>query len=99
MATVVIVLVVIAALVALTLFQAVNVVSQGTVAVIERFGRYTRTLSPGLRLLMPFVDKVRAVIDVREQVVPFSRAAAPSWRSPVPTISTRSASPASSRAC
>jgi regulator of protease activity HflC (stomatin/prohibitin superfamily) len=71
MAAVVIVLVVIAALVALTLFQAVNVVSQGTVAVIERFGRYTRTLSPGLRLLMPFVDKVRAVIDVREQVVPF----------------------------
>ncbi|GAA1955464.1 SPFH domain-containing protein [Catenulispora subtropica] len=71
MITTVVVLIVIAALIGLSLFQSVRIVGQGTVAVIERFGRYTRTLTPGLRILMPVVDRVRAIIDVREQVVPF----------------------------
>ena len=71
MLTTVIVLIVIIALVTVSMLQSVKIVGQGTVAVIERFGRYTRTLTPGLRLLMPVVDRVRAIIDVREQVVPF----------------------------
>jgi regulator of protease activity HflC (stomatin/prohibitin superfamily) len=71
MVSAIVTLVVIALVVALSLFQSVRIVGQGTVAVIERFGRYTRTLTPGLRLLVPFVDKVRSIIDVREQVVPF----------------------------
>jgi regulator of protease activity HflC (stomatin/prohibitin superfamily) len=71
MITTIVVLVVIAAVIAASLFQSVRIVGQGTVAVIERFGRYTRTLTPGLRILMPVVDRVRAIIDVREQVVPF----------------------------
>jgi regulator of protease activity HflC (stomatin/prohibitin superfamily) len=67
----IIVLVVIAAMVAFTLVRSVRIIGQATAAVVERFGRYTRTLSPGLRLLVPFVDKIRQVIDLREQVVPF----------------------------
>jgi SPFH domain/Band 7 family protein len=39
--------------------------------VIERFGRYQRTLSPGLALVVPFVDRLRPLIDLREQVVSF----------------------------
>ncbi len=71
MVATIVVFLVIAGLIALSLFQSVRIVGQGTVAVIERFGRYTRTLTPGLRILMPVVDRVRAIIDVREQVVPF----------------------------
>ena len=67
----VVVLILIAAVIGVSLYQSVRIVGQGTVAVIERFGRYTRTLTPGLRILMPVVDRVRAIIDVREQVVPF----------------------------
>ncbi|HYU85161.1 MAG TPA: SPFH domain-containing protein, partial [Kribbellaceae bacterium] len=37
----------------------------------ERFGRYSRTLTPGLTLVVPFVDRIRALIDLREQVVSF----------------------------
>jgi len=71
MVATIVVLILIAAAIAVSLFQSVRIVGQGTVAVIERFGRYTRTLTPGLRILMPVVDRVRAIIDVREQVVPF----------------------------
>ncbi|NUR62450.1 MAG: SPFH/Band 7/PHB domain protein [Catenulispora sp.] len=71
MAQTIVVLIVIAAVLGVSLYQSVRIVGQGTVAVIERFGRYTRTLTPGLRILMPVVDRVRAIIDVREQVVPF----------------------------
>src|SRR5215510_4701354 len=39
--------------------------------VVERLGRYHRTLKPGLNLLMPFVDAVRTKVDMREQVVSF----------------------------
>jgi len=67
----IIVLVVVAVAVGAALFRSVQIVGQASAAVVERFGRYTRTLAPGLRLLLPFVDKIRAVIDLREQVVPF----------------------------
>ena len=39
--------------------------------VVERLGKYKRTLTPGLNLLVPFVDAVRTKVDMREQVVSF----------------------------
>jgi regulator of protease activity HflC (stomatin/prohibitin superfamily) len=39
--------------------------------VIERLGRYSRTLSPGLAIVIPFIDRLRPLIDLREQVVSF----------------------------
>jgi regulator of protease activity HflC (stomatin/prohibitin superfamily) len=49
----------------------VKVVPQASVYVVERLGRYSRTLQPGLNLLVPVLDKVRVKLDVREQVVGF----------------------------
>ncbi|MDH6119779.1 SPFH domain-containing protein [Kitasatospora sp. GAS204B] len=53
------------------LFRAIRVVPQASAVIVERFGRYTRTLNAGLHLLTPFMDNVRNRIDLREQVVPF----------------------------
>ena len=53
------------------LARAVRIVPQAQAAVVERLGRYTRTLSPGLHVLVPFVDRMRGGIDLREQVVSF----------------------------
>jgi regulator of protease activity HflC (stomatin/prohibitin superfamily) len=55
----------------LTLWRTVKIVPQAQAGVVERLGRYSRTLTPGLTLVVPFVDRVRAVIDLREQVVSF----------------------------
>lgn len=52
-------------------FRAVRVVEQQTAQIVERLGQYNTTLTPGLHFLVPFVDKVRAKIDLREQVVSF----------------------------
>ncbi|MBE7186682.1 SPFH domain-containing protein [Jatrophihabitans endophyticus] len=54
-----------------TLARSVRIVPQARAAVIERLGRYVRTASPGLTLLVPFVDRMRPMIDLREQVVSF----------------------------
>ncbi|MEH0827851.1 MULTISPECIES: SPFH domain-containing protein [Micromonospora] len=54
-----------------TLFKAVRIVPQQRQDVVERLGRYKRTLNPGLNLLVPFVDAVRTKVDMREQVVSF----------------------------
>jgi regulator of protease activity HflC (stomatin/prohibitin superfamily) len=51
--------------------RGVRVVPQATARVVERFGRYQRVLEPGLNLVVPFVDKLRPSIDLREQVVSF----------------------------
>jgi regulator of protease activity HflC (stomatin/prohibitin superfamily) len=51
--------------------RGVRVVPQATARVVERFGRYQRVLEPGLNLVVPFVDKLRTSIDLREQVVTF----------------------------
>jgi len=70
-----IVLYVVLALVALTaittIAKAVRVVPQATAVLVERLGRYSRTLEPGLHFLIPFIDRPRAVVDLREQVVSF----------------------------
>jgi regulator of protease activity HflC (stomatin/prohibitin superfamily) len=51
--------------------RAVRIIPQARAGVIERLGRYQRTLDPGLALLVPFVDRLRPLIDLREQVVSF----------------------------
>ena len=68
-------LIVIAVLVVVALTfaaRAIRVIPQARAGVLERLGRYNRTLDPGLTLVMPFVDRVRPLIDLREQVVNFS---------------------------
>src|SRR6478736_690024 len=66
-----IVLLLLALFVVIVLIRTVKIVPQQTALIIERLGRYSRTLEPGLHLLVPFVDVVRANIDLREQVVSF----------------------------
>src|SRR5687767_3598053 len=53
------------------ILRAVRIVPQARAGVVERLGRYQRTLAPGLALLVPFVDRLRPLIDLREQVVSF----------------------------
>jgi len=67
----VIVAIVVVVLVLIVLARSVRIVPQARAAVIERLGRYTRTATPGLTLLVPFVDRMRPMIDLREQVVSF----------------------------
>jgi regulator of protease activity HflC (stomatin/prohibitin superfamily) len=66
-----IVLAVIAVFVLLVLGRTVRIVPQARAGVVERLGRYSRTLDAGLALVIPFVDRVRPLIDLREQVVSF----------------------------
>jgi regulator of protease activity HflC (stomatin/prohibitin superfamily) len=66
-----IVILIVAVLVLVTLARTIRIVPQARAAVVERLGRYSRTLSPGLVLVMPFIDRVRPLIDLREQVVSF----------------------------
>src|SRR3954466_10191729 len=51
--------------------RAVRIIPRARAGVVERLGRYQRTLSPGLALLVPFVDRLRPLIDLRENVVSF----------------------------
>lgn len=55
----------------IVLVRTVRIVPQQTALIIERLGRYSRTLEGGIHFLVPFVDIVRANIDLREQVVSF----------------------------
>jgi regulator of protease activity HflC (stomatin/prohibitin superfamily) len=66
-----IVLAVIAILVVFVLFRAVRIVPQARAGLVERLGRYHRTLDAGLALIIPFVDRLRPLVDLREQVVSF----------------------------
>ena len=60
-----------AVVIAIILLRSVRMVSQAQVQIVERLGKYQRTLDPGLHLLVPIVDNVKATIDMREQVVTF----------------------------
>ncbi len=66
-----IVLLVLAGLVLFVLGRTVRIVPQARAGVVERLGRYSRTLTPGLAIVVPFVDRVRDMMDLREQVVSF----------------------------
>jgi regulator of protease activity HflC (stomatin/prohibitin superfamily) len=67
-----IVLAVVAAFVLVLLARTVRVIPQARAGVVERLGRYSRTLTPGLALVLPFVDRVRPLVDLREQVMSFA---------------------------
>ncbi|HEY6781342.1 MAG TPA: SPFH domain-containing protein [Thermoleophilaceae bacterium] len=64
-------LIVVAAVVLITLAQGIRIVPQARAGVVERLGRYSRTLDAGLALIVPYVDRVKPLIDLREQVVSF----------------------------
>ncbi len=67
----VIALIVIALVVLVVLGKMVRIVPQARAGVVERLGRYDRTMDAGLRILVPFIDRVRHMADLREQVVSF----------------------------
>ncbi len=50
-------------------FSSIKMVSQATVKIIERLGKYHKTATSGLNIIIPFIDKVRASIDLREQLI------------------------------
>jgi hypothetical protein len=66
-----IVLGVIVLFILVTLAKTIRVVPQARAGVVERLGRYSRTLMPGLAIVIPFVDRIRQLQDMREQVVSF----------------------------
>ena len=66
-----VVLLLLALFVLVGVIRSVRIVPQQMAVIIERLGSYSRTLDDGLHLLVPFVDRVRDTIDLREQVVTF----------------------------
>jgi regulator of protease activity HflC (stomatin/prohibitin superfamily) len=66
-----IIVLVVAVFVLIALARTIRIVPQARAGVIERLGRYNRTLTPGLAIVMPFIDRLRPLIDLREQVVSF----------------------------
>jgi regulator of protease activity HflC (stomatin/prohibitin superfamily) len=62
---------VVAILIVIGLARTVRIVPQAKAGVVERLGRYQRTLNPGLAIVVPFIDRLRPLIDLREQVVSF----------------------------
>src|SRR5436305_1646381 len=67
-----IVILIVAVVVLVTLARTIRIVPQARAGVVERLGRYSRTLTPGLAMVVPFIDRVRPLIDLREQVVSFA---------------------------
>ena len=52
--------------------RSIRVIPQARAGIVERLGRFSRTLQPGLTLVTPFIERVRPLVDLREQVVNFS---------------------------
>ena len=67
----IIALIVILVFVVFVAASGIRIVPQARAGVVERLGRFQRTLDPGLALIVPFVDRVKPLIDLREQVVSF----------------------------
>src|SRR6187551_3084391 len=67
-----VVLVVIAAFVMIVVARTIRIIPQARAGVVERLGRYNRTLDPGLTIIVPFVDRLKPLIDLREQVISFA---------------------------
>ena len=67
--TILLVVLVVAVIAAIA--RSIRIVPQATAGIVERFGRYHRTLNAGLNMVTPFVDHLRPLIDLREQVVSF----------------------------
>ncbi len=58
-------------IVLIVLIRSVRIVPQQQAYIVERLGKYLKTLQPGLNILAPFIDRVRTKVDMREQVVSF----------------------------
>jgi len=71
MSAALVVLILIAILAMVIVSMTVKIVPQARAGIVERFGKYRTTLPAGLNIVMPFIDKVRYMIDLREQVVSF----------------------------
>jgi regulator of protease activity HflC (stomatin/prohibitin superfamily) len=67
-----IVLVVVAVFFIFVAARTIRIIPQARAGIVERLGRYSRTLNPGLAILVPFVDRLKPLIDLREQVVSFA---------------------------
>jgi regulator of protease activity HflC (stomatin/prohibitin superfamily) len=67
----VIVLVVVAVVVLIVAARTIRIIPQARAGIVERLGRYSRTLDAGLTIIVPFVDRLKPLIDLREQVVTF----------------------------
>ena len=65
---------VVAVLVVLTVMRSVRIVPQARARNVERLGRYRKTLEPGMNFVIPMIDRVKPIIDLREQVVSFNGA-------------------------
>jgi len=68
-AGIIVLIVVLALVVLVTLVKSVTIIHQAEKGLVERFGRYKETLDPGLRFLIPYMDSLRARIDMRETVL------------------------------
>src|ERR671939_176421 len=66
-----IVLVVLALFALFVAAKTIRIIPQARAGVVERLGRYSRTLNPGLTIVVPFIDRVKPLLDLREQVVTF----------------------------
>jgi regulator of protease activity HflC (stomatin/prohibitin superfamily) len=66
-----IVILVLAAFLLIVAARTIRIIPQARAGVVERLGRYNRTLDPGLTVIVPFVDRLKPLIDLREQVVSF----------------------------
>ncbi|WP_425485591.1 SPFH domain-containing protein [Alpinimonas psychrophila] len=53
------------------LARSIRIIPQASAGIVERLGAYQTTLTPGLKILIPFIDRLRPLIDMREQVVSF----------------------------
>ena len=67
----IIIAVVVCIAVLVTVVRSVRIIPQARARNVERFGRYRKTLEPGMNFILPFVDRVKPLIDLREQVVAF----------------------------
>ncbi len=65
---------VVALIVVITVMRSVRIVPQARARNVERLGRYRKTLEPGLNFVIPMIDRVKPMIDLREQVVSFAGA-------------------------
>ncbi|MEC5182664.1 regulator of protease activity HflC (stomatin/prohibitin superfamily) [Cryobacterium sp. MP_3.1] len=68
---VVVLIIVVLVFVVVVLVRTIRIIPQASAGVVERLGKYHKTLMPGLNILVPFIDRVRPLIDMREQVVSF----------------------------
>ena len=70
---VLVLVIVVLVFVVVVLVRTIRIIPQASAGVVERLGKYHKTLMPGLNILVPFIDRVRPLIDMREQVVSFPR--------------------------